>query len=76
MDLRGVILFSIIHTLSKISIFALLTIFSFFPIIPLTPDRKPLIDFILSLIFRINNLLLFLIKDVIIFIEYMLSIYP
>ena len=43
---------------------------------PLTPDCKPLINLILSLLFTINNLLLFLIKDVIIFVEYRLSIYP
>tara|TARA_B110000037_G_scaffold56195_1_gene68661 strand:+ start:395 stop:652 length:258 start_codon:yes stop_codon:yes gene_type:complete len=64
-DLTGVISSSIIPTFSKISIFALLTGFSFFLVIPLTLDQKLLIDLILSLIFRINNLLLFLTKDVI-----------
>ena len=72
MDLRNLISSSIIPTCSKISIFAL---FSSFSIIPLTHDHNPFVDLTLSLLFRINNLLLFLIKDVTIFVEYNLSIF-
>ena len=75
MDLRSLISSYVLPTSSKISIFALFTGLSSFSIILLTPDHDPFVDLTLSLLFRINNLLLFLIKDVAIFVECTLSIF-
>jgi len=63
MGLRILISSSIVTIFSKNSILILFTGFSPW-IIPLTPEHNPFVVITFSLLFRINNLLLFLIKDV------------